>query len=62
MDMQEYERAKVYWPDSSAEVILEGGNHSQYANYGEQSGDKEPSISVNIQQEQTVAAILEAIR
>ena len=60
--MQAYEQAMAYWPDSSAEVILEGGNHAQYADYGEQSGDKEPSISRDSQQEQTVAAILEAIR
>ena len=62
LNMQAYEQAKVYWPDSSSEVVLEGGNHAQYADYGEQSGDKEPSISRNMQQEQTVAAILEAVR
>ena len=62
LDMQAYEQAKEYWPENSSEVILEGGNHAQYADYGEQSGDKVPCISRDVQQEQTVAAILEAIR
>ena len=61
LNTQAYEQARAYWPESSAEVILEGGNHAQYANYGEQSGDKKPTISRDIQQEQTVAVILEAI-
>lgn len=62
LNMQAYEKAKEYWPDSSVEVILKGGNHAQFADYGEQSGDKEPGISRNDQLKQTVAAILEAIR
>ena len=62
LDLQAYEQAKAYWPDSAAEVILEGGNHAQYACYGAQSGDEAPGISREAQQAQTVAAILEAIR
>lgn len=62
LDATAYKRAKPYWPDSSKEIILEGGNHAQYGNYGEQSGDNKPSISRNKQQELTVAAILETIK
>ena len=42
-------------------VIIEGGNHAQYGNYGEQSGDPKATISDVEQQKITVEAIVEFI-
>ncbi len=42
-------------------VIIEGGNHAQYGNYGKQDGDPDATISDIEQQEITVDAIVEFI-
>lgn len=38
-------------------VIIEGGNHAQFGNYGKQKGDPDATISTQKQQEITVEAI-----
>ena len=43
-------------------VIIEGGNHAQFGNYGEQKGDPPGAISREEQQETAVEAILRFIR
>ena len=53
-----YEEAKKFWPSDSYEYAIEGGNHAQYANYGPQSGDLEPTITAKEQQDITVNIIL----
>ncbi len=40
-------------------VVIEGGNHAQFGNYGEQSGDAVATITAQEQQDQTVDAIYE---
>jgi Alpha/beta hydrolase family len=39
-------------------IVLEGGNHANYGNYGKQKGDGTASISKAEQQKQTVEAIM----
>jgi hypothetical protein len=39
-------------------VIIEGGNHANYGNYGKQKGDGTASISRGTQQNEAVAAII----
>lgn len=43
-------------PDDCA-VVIEGGNHAQFGNYGPQKGDVPATISADEQQEQAVAAM-----
>ena len=57
-----YEKAKSNYPSNSQEVVIEGGNHAQFGNYGRQSGDGEATITREEQQEQTVAAILDFVQ
>jgi len=38
-------------------VVIEGGNHAQFGNYGKQKGDPDATISAAEQQNITVAAI-----
>ena len=40
-------------------VLIEGGNHAQFGNYGPQAGDGQATISREEQQRQTVTATLE---
>lgn len=42
-------------------VVIEGGNHAQFGNYGEQDGDPPATISAQEQQDITVTAILDFI-
>ena len=42
--------------------VIKGGNHANFANYGEQDGDGMAQISREDQQSQTVKAILEFIK
>jgi hypothetical protein len=40
-------------------VLIEGGNHAQYGNYGPQAGDGQATIGREEQQQQTLKAIVE---
>ena len=44
-----------------SEVVIDGGNHAQFGNYGEQKGDGEAVISAEDQQTQTIQAIREFV-
>jgi len=39
MNREKYEASRVNLPQNFTEIVLEGGNHSGFAVYGEQSGD-----------------------
>ena len=43
-------------------VVIEGGNHAQFGNYGEQDGDVKGEISADKQQDLTVEAIVDFIK
>lgn len=57
LDRAEYDKCREYWPDDSAEIVIEGGNHADFGDYGPQEGDGEASISPEEQQKQTADAI-----
>jgi hypothetical protein len=40
-------------------VVIEGGNHAQFGNYGKQKGDPDATISREEQQDKAVEAIKE---
>ena len=56
--LKSYEESKKYLPSNFKEVVIDGGNHSGFANYGEQAGDNKATISQEEQQEITVEAIV----
>jgi len=43
-------------------VIIDGGNHAQFGNYGKQKGDPDATISSDDQQNQAVTAIMKFIK
>ena len=61
LDMEKYEDAKKLLPDGFTEVVIAGGNHAQFGNYGEQDGDGTATVTADQQQDETVNAIIEFI-
>lgn len=58
LNMEKVEEGNSYMPADYTEICIEGGNHAQFGNYGEQKGDHAADISREEQQAQTVEAIL----
>lgn len=54
--MDVFAEKKLLLPDSAEYVVIEGGNHAQFGNYGVQPGDNTADISSNEQQKQVVKA------
>ncbi len=59
LNMEKVEEGKDQMPSDYTEICMEGGNHAQFGNYGEQKGDHTAGISRKEQQKQTVDAILD---
>lgn len=53
-----YTDAWAKLPAGAQELVIEGGNHAYYGNYGEQAGDGTATIAREEQQAQTVEAIV----
>ena len=54
-----YEAAAAKLPPSTRELVIPGGNHAYYGDYGEQAGDGEAAITRDEQQTQTADALIE---
>ena len=53
LNRQAYEISRAGWPENAREYILKGGNHAQFGDYGEQSGDGAAKISPEQQWDKT---------
>lgn len=60
LDRAAYDAAKKNFPSDATEVIVKGGNHAGFGNYGAQSGDGEADVTRDEQQKQTAEAIFQA--
>ena len=60
LNMESYNKSKDF-ADNFTEFIIVGGNHEQFAYYGEQSGDGIATITPEDQQMQTINIILQFI-
>ena len=58
MNRENYAESQALLPTDAKEVVIQGGNHAQFGDYGAQEGDGEPAITAQDQQKQTVDAIL----
>lgn len=61
LNSEKVEENRSLLPENHNEIIIEGGNHAQFGNYGEQSGDGEATISTEEQQRATVEAITDLL-
>lgn len=59
LNKKNYQKNKKNFPKQTREVIIQGGNHGQFADYGKQSGDGKATITSLQQQEETVKAIMQ---
>lgn len=57
LDRDRYEEARELLPEDSEELVIEGGNHAQFGDYGPQDGDGEAAVTAREQQEVTAEAI-----
>ena len=53
LNMDKYEDSKENLPDNYSEVIIDGGNHAFFGNYGAQDGDGTATITREYQQSYT---------
>lgn len=60
LNMKSYEKSRNLWAAQTDEIVIEGGNHAQYGNYGAQKGDGEAQISADEQQEEVAQIIADA--
>ncbi|MDD6195103.1 MAG: alpha/beta hydrolase [Lachnospiraceae bacterium] len=58
MNRENFEKYRSNLPKNTTIVELEGGNHSNFGNYGQQEGDGEASISPKEQQKLVVENII----
>ena len=58
LNMKKVSEGRELAPDNYDEFVIEGGNHAQFGEYGEQKGDGEASISDDKQQRLTAEYIL----
>ena len=56
--MSAYQKAGKYRPQRTKEIVIPGGNHGEYGDYGHQKGDGTAGISSRKQQEITAEAVL----
>ena len=61
LNMKKYSKAKKYKSINFEEVIITGGNHSNFGDYGFQKGDNEPYFNRSWQQDITVEHIINFI-
>ena len=61
INMESYKKAKPMVKDNFTEVLIDGGNHAQFAYYGPQKGDGEAKITPENQQAQSEDAIMKFI-
>lgn len=61
LNLTDYNNAKPLYKANFTELIINGGNHAQFGNYGNQSGDGIANITSNDQQNQTANAIINFI-
>ncbi len=62
LNRKKLEEGKQYMPEYYSEVCIQGGNHSQFGNYGEQKGDGIATISRENQQKTSIEAVLTMIQ
>lgn len=62
LNLDKYYKYRLLMPTEFTEVIIDGGNHAQFGDYGTQKGDGEATISAEEQWEITTREILNFIR
>ena len=59
LNREKYDKYRSNLPEDTVEIVIDGGCHSFFGDYGMQAGDGTPSITRKDQQERTVSAFLD---
>ena len=59
LNLEKLNESKKYLPDNYRILVIEGGNHSGFANYGNQKGDGNAKITSDKQQNYVTQIIFE---
>lgn len=59
LNLEKIDEGRAYAPDMYVEHKIEGGNHAQFGNYGEQDGDGTPLVTPAGQQAEAARVIIE---
>ena len=62
LNLESYQENRSHLPNSAEELIIDGGCHSYFGNYGVQSGDGTATVSPDEQQWQTVDFIVSHLK
>lgn len=57
--MEPFDASMALLPADTVWIVIEGGNHAQFGNYGPQPGDNEATIPAMEQQQQTIEATVD---
>lgn len=57
LNREKYENSRGNYPEAFEEMVIEGGNHAQFGDYGAQKGDGTAKISDKEQMTRTANAI-----
>lgn len=57
LNRNEYEKGKALWPQNARELVIDGGNHAQFGDYGAQKGDGTALLPADEQLKLTVDSI-----
>lgn len=60
--MEKFEASRANLPPITEFVVIDGGNHAQFGDYGAQPGDNEATISRSDQQSQAVHATVQFLK
>lgn len=62
VSVEDIQSARLLLPEGNLETMIEGGNHSQFGWYGEQSGDNPAEITRDEQQNLIIGATLQVLQ
>lgn len=57
LNLEKFDASQKYLPDNHQIYVIDGGNHSSFANYGEQKGDGKAKITSDEQQDYIVFSL-----
>ncbi len=61
LNMEKVASGRAYAPPDTRELVIAGGNHAQFGDYGPQAGDGEAALSAEEQQRRAAAFILQCV-
>ena len=61
LSIDQYNKNKKNFPSNYEEVVIEGGNHSQFGLYGKQQGDGKADITYEEQQDIIINKIVDFV-